>query len=258
MSIFKNIQRRIYSGKFYWREILSVFFILVGFYFFRRERRELEQVKQALAQVHIIWLADGLFLTLIYIFLQSVMYVTSFAALGAKISFPSAVELYLKRNLIGIFLPAGGVTSQAFFKSIPEDQQVSNTKTNLASYIFLILGIVSLILVGIPVILFLVISKGSFGQEGYYFLALVLMVGMVLWGTYSIYSKGWVYHGLIRISPQLELIFQDILGEKILKSKILLTLGISVLIELVGVAQLFVAMKAVAPEVSLQAAFLGY
>jgi phosphatidylglycerol lysyltransferase len=246
------------AGQFYWRELLSVLFILVAFYFFRKERGEFTRVSDVLSAIHVSWLLWGILLAVIYIALQAYMYVTSFSAVNARITFISAVELYLKRNLIGIFLPAGGVTSQTFFKSIAERQHVSNTKINLASYIFVVLGIASVILIGIPVILYLVFSKGAIGEETYYFLILLVLICFVCWLSYSIYKKGWWYRKLVRRIPRFEVVLSEILSEKIASRQIVLTLLISLAIELVGIAQLYVSMRAISPDISFQAALLGY
>lgn len=246
------------AGQFYWRELLSVLFILVAVYFFRKERGEFTQVSDVMSSVHISWIVWGIILAIIYIALQALMYVASFAALNARISFIGAVELYLKRNLIGIFLPAGGVTSQTFFKSIPEHQGISNTKTNFASYIFVVLGILSVIVIGIPVILYLVLSTGVVGKETYYFIALLVLIGFICWISFSVYKKRWWYQKLVHFMPQFEVVMNELLNEKISSRQILFTLLISLLIEVVGIAQLFIAMRAISSDISLQAALLGY
>lgn len=256
--MLSNFRRRIFKGRFYWREILSLFFILVGFYFFRKEHDELNKVSQVLSRVHILWILLGMGLALLYIALQSTMYITSFRAVNSRITFLSAVELYLKRNLVGIFLPAGGVTSQTFFKSILEKQHISNTKTNFASYLFLIIGILSVVIIAIPVTLYLVLIQGMVGQEFYYFLALLIFMSLIIGGSLSLYRKGWVYGLIARLSPQFEVVFQEVLSEKVSTRRLLQTLWLSLGVELVGIVQLYVAIKAVAPEVSLTAAFLGY
>ncbi|HVB03107.1 MAG TPA: phosphatidylglycerol lysyltransferase domain-containing protein [Chitinophagaceae bacterium] len=258
MPFFRRFLKQLAKGTSYWREILSLFFICIGFYFFRRERMEIQQVSGVLSHISSWWILSGTALAILYILLQSLMYVTSFAAVGARITLAGAVEIYLKRNLIGIFLPAGGVTSQTFFKSIAEKQQISNTKINLASYIFLVLGIMSVLVVGIPVILYLVISRGVLGKEFFSLIALVLLVLMICWISWSVYHKGKVYGWLTRIAPQLELILQEMFSEKISAGLVLATLLISVAVELVGISQLYIAIRAISPEVSLQAAFVGY
>ena len=258
MKTLKERLRKIPVGRLYLREILSVFFVLVGFYFFRKERGELSQVSQVLGSVHLSWIAVGLVLAGVYMALQALMYITSFRAVNARITFLSALELYLKRNLVGIFLPAGGVTSQTFFRSIAERQGVSNTKTNFASYIFVVLGIASVLVVGIPVILYLVLSTGHLGQEFYYFVILLVVVSGLIVVSRSVYRKGWAHRLIVRFMPQVEVLINDVLSETISGKQLLLTLGISVLIEFCGIAQLYVAMRGLSPNISLQAAFLGY
>lgn len=254
----RSIWKKMLAGQFYWKELLSVLFILVAFYFFRKERHEFSQVRTVLSSVNISWIVWGIVLAISYIALQALMYVTSFAAVNSKITFFGAAELYLKRNLIGIFLPAGGVTSQTFFKSIAERQNISNTKTNLASYIFVVLGILSVIVVGIPVILFLVLDTGVMGKETWYFIILLFIITGVCLISYSVYKKGWWYKKLVKAMPQMEVIMGDLLSEKISSRKVLITLGISIAIEMVGIAQLYVSMRAVSPDISLAAALLGY
>lgn len=258
MLSIRSSWKKLIAGQFYWRELLSVLFILVAFYFFRKEQGEFVKVREVISSVHISWVLLGILLVLIYIALQSLMYVTSFAAVNAKISFLGSVELYLKRNLVGIFLPAGGVTSQTFFKSIPERQQISNTKTNLASYIFVVLGIASVIVVGIPVILYLVLDRGMVGKETWYFLILLVLIVWVCWASWSVYKRRWWYKKLVRLMPQLEVMINDLLQEKISSRQILITLAVSCLIELVGIGQLYISMRAISPEMSFQAALLGY
>ncbi|TAM93310.1 MAG: lysylphosphatidylglycerol synthetase family protein [Chitinophagaceae bacterium] len=258
MLSIRSTWRKIIAGQFYWRELLSILFILVAFYFFRKEQGEFGKVRGVLSSIHISWLLWGILLVLAYIALQALMYVTSFAAVGAKISYWGAIELYLKRNLVGIFLPAGGVTSQTFFKSIPERQQISNTKTNFASYIFVVLGIASVIVVGIPVILYLVLDRGVVGKETWYFLILLVLIIWLCWASWSVYKKGWWYRKLIRIMPQLEVMMNDILNEKVSSREIFYTLIVSILIEFVGITQLYISMRAISPEISFQAALLGY
>lgn len=258
MLSLQKTWKKIRAGRFYWKELLSVLFLLVAFYFFRKEQGELRQVREVLSSIHVLWLIYGVLLALLYIVFQGLMYVFSFAAVGAKISFLNAVELYLKRNLIGIFLPAGGVTSQTFFKSIPERQGISNTKTNFASFIFVMISILSLVLVGMPVILFLIINKGITGREDSYFLILILLIALICWISYSFYKRGWWHKKLTKAIPQLEVITNDMLNEKITIKPMVITLLFSIAIEFVSIIQLYIAMRALSAGISIEAAFLGY
>src|SRR5215468_5695030 len=99
------------TGKTYWREILALLFLLIGLFFFCSERRELHSLEQQIgaADSTCVWL--GVTVTLVYIFLQSGMYVTAFTAIGTRVQWKHAIELFLKRNFLSVFLPAGGVSS---------------------------------------------------------------------------------------------------------------------------------------------------
>src|SRR6185369_9324328 len=66
------------TGKTYWREILAILFLLVGIFFFRSERRELRSLEEQVGSANALWIWIGIGITLLYILLQSGMYVTSF------------------------------------------------------------------------------------------------------------------------------------------------------------------------------------
>ncbi|MES1223616.1 MAG: ABC transporter permease, partial [Bacteroidota bacterium] len=101
-------------GKIYWKEILAVLLLLIAVYFFRSERRELVSIFPHLQQANRSWVIAGIVVTGIYILLQSAMYICGFAAIGSKLTLGKAIELYLKRNFLSVFLPAGGVSSLAY------------------------------------------------------------------------------------------------------------------------------------------------
>ena len=84
--------------KIYWREILAVLLLLIAIYFFRSERHELVSIIPHIQQASRFWVIVGILTTGIYVLLQSGMYVTAFAAIGATLSWSKAIELFLKRN----------------------------------------------------------------------------------------------------------------------------------------------------------------
>ena len=84
------------TGKTYWREIIAVLFLLVGIFFFRSERRELHSLQHHIATANAAWVWLGVSVTLVYIFLQSGMYVTSFTAISTRLPWSHAIELFLK------------------------------------------------------------------------------------------------------------------------------------------------------------------
>ena len=92
------------TGKTYWREILAILFLLVGIFFFRSERRELRSLEHNIAAAKTAWVWLGVGTTILYILLQSGMYVTSFKAITTRLTWNHAIELFLKRNFFETFL----------------------------------------------------------------------------------------------------------------------------------------------------------
>lgn len=84
------------TGETYWREILALLSLLVGIFFFRSERRELRSLELQIGAANAIWVWLGVSVTLLYILLQSAMYVNSFKAISTRLSWANAIELFLK------------------------------------------------------------------------------------------------------------------------------------------------------------------
>ena len=91
--------------------LLSALFIGLGIWFFYHERSELSKVTSELAGALPAFVLAGVIITGLYIFNHSFMYRSAFAALGEKIPLTAGLMLFLKRNFISVFLPAGGVSS---------------------------------------------------------------------------------------------------------------------------------------------------
>ena len=90
--------------------IIAVFFIGMGIYFVKHERGEFAQIQNTLNTAQPLWVLLGIAISSLYIALQALMYVFSFKSIHKKITFQSAILLFLKRNFISVFLPAGGVS----------------------------------------------------------------------------------------------------------------------------------------------------
>jgi len=100
--------------KLHLKEVLAIVFILVGIYFFRQQRNELKSIIPAIEKSNWHWITAGFILTMVYVLLQETMYVFSFATVKSKLPWLLATELFLKRNFLSVFLPAGGMTSLAY------------------------------------------------------------------------------------------------------------------------------------------------
>ena len=112
-KVNSRINLRSLSPKPYWREILAIFTLLLAIVFFRSERKELQAIIPQIQQTRSFWLLAGVTVTFIYIFFQGGMYRKSFAAIGLNVKWTHAVILFLKRNFVSVFLPAGGVSALA-------------------------------------------------------------------------------------------------------------------------------------------------
>ena len=130
--------------KLHLKEVLAVLFILIGIYFFRQERHELRSIIPSLKKSNWHWITAGTLLTVVYIALQSGMYVFSFASVKTKLPWLLAVELFLKRNFLSVFLPAGGMTSLAYMPDSLRRSNIHKKELHQSSGIYAFTGILSL------------------------------------------------------------------------------------------------------------------
>lgn len=250
--------RRIKAHNYYFKEILALFFLLLAAYFFKQQRSEIAQASQILGQSQAAYITFGLALTALYILLQAMMYVYAFQAVQMKVSLASASKLFLKRNLISVFLPGGGITSLAFFTEELESKGISKTKIAYASFIVGIIGFVSLILIALPVIAYLSIDGKNMSSNWWAIVGLSLFILSIIFITRSFINKGWVYHKLYRINPQFESILFEIKQSKIHSSKIFCCLACSIAIEITGICHIYVAMLALGLSPQMDLAMAGY
>ena len=238
--------------------ILTIFFIGIGIWFIKHENSELTQVKNVIAAAGSFWVLCGIMLTFIYIVLQALMYFASFKAIQSKISFKQAVVLFLKRNFISVFLPAGGISSLAFFTKPIEKTGVKPTQIHFASILYGFVGILSVIIVALPALIY-AFFQGTAGSGEWYAFGAVAGLSIFIFAVYrSILSKGTIYRLILKFFPSAEIFMEDFRNNKINKQKFLLVVFYSVFIEFVGIAHLYVAMIALGFEPSLAAAMMGY
>jgi phosphatidylglycerol lysyltransferase len=238
--------------------IFTLFFIAIGIWFIQHERSELVQVKDVLHSARWEWVMMGIFLTIVYILLQGLMYVFAFAATRHRVSLPDSTLLFIKRNLISVFLPAGGVSSLAFFTGAIEKKGIKNTQIHFASSIYGFIGILSVIIVAVPAFLYAIV-EGTIGSGEWYALAAIILLKLALFFCYrSILKKGVLYHLLLKFVPTTEVFMNDLQNNRIDKKAFIYTVLTSVVIEFIGIAHLYVAMLALNFAPSLLAAVMGY
>ena len=114
----KNIFLRISQVPhitFLWQFLLAGLMLGMAVFFIGSEHVELSQIREQFQGLYPIYLLFGLLLTALYVVLQGEMYVQSFKTVFWKLKLRHAMVLFLKRNLVSVFLPAGGFSSLAFF-----------------------------------------------------------------------------------------------------------------------------------------------
>lgn len=246
------------SRNYYLKEILAFLFLLLAIYFFRQQQSDIVQSIAVLKNADPNYFLIGLLVTGFYILLNGLMYVYAFRAVHSTISIKDGVKLFLKRNLISVFLPGGGVTSLAFFNQEIERKGISKTRINFASYIYAVIGIASLAFVAFPVLVYLAIVRSSSASSWIAFAGIVGIVVLLVWATWSFLEKGWVFKQLIKINPQFEMLAEEINVGNFSVKEILLVLLFSIGIEITGMLHLGIAMKALGLSASLESCIAGY
>src|SRR5665647_3208660 len=208
--IFLNENARIIT-----QFLFTALFMVLAAWFIFHQKHELNTVRLVISDANTYWVIAGLGLVIFYIFIQGVMYVTSFASINIRLGLWNAIILFLKRNFISVFLPAGAVSSLAFFNNEIEKKGITRTQVYFASSIYAFVGILSVVIVAIPAFLF-VVSGGGIGMSKWYALAgVILILLLFVFIYYSLLKKGKLYYWILKIYPKAELFIEDLKNNKI-------------------------------------------
>lgn len=238
--------------------ILTILFIGLAAWFVKHERSEFAKVKEVLLSSQLEYILLGLFVTAVYIVLLGLMYKFAFSAVKKKIPLSVTILLFLKRNFISIFIPAGGVTSLAFFTGDIEKRGISKTKIHFASSIYAFVGILSVVSVAIPIFIYALIEGIKGASEIFGLGAMVLVITAFILSYRSIVRKGRLYRILLKYFPSIEVFLEDLISHTIDIKSLIFTILISIVIDLIGIVQLYIAMLALNFHPSLFYAMLGY
>jgi phosphatidylglycerol lysyltransferase len=251
--IFINENARIIT-----QFLFTTFFIVLAAWFIFHQKHELNTVRLVIADANKYWIIAGLGLVLFYIFIQGVMYVTSFASINVRLKLWDAIILFLKRNFVSVFLPAGAVSSLAFFSSEIEKKGITKTQVYISSSIYAFVGILSVVIVAIPAFMF-VVSGGNLGESKWYALSGVVSILLLfVYVYYSFLRKGKLYNRVIKIYPKAEVFIDEVKNNKINRKQFIFTVLISVLIEFVGIAHVYISMLALNFPASLSTSIIAY
>jgi phosphatidylglycerol lysyltransferase len=258
MEKSKSFISKLLYNKFLWQLIFSSFLIGMAVFFIRHENLELVRIREELSGSNPWYVALGILLTIVYIVFQSEMYVHSYKAMGIVIPLKVALRLFLKRNFLSVFLPAGGFSSLAFFTGEVESRGASKSQIHLASTFFAVFSILSVVVVAFPVIIFATLHYHLQKVVLFGFIFLITLISLKFILLYSISQKGKAYLWLSKIRPSLALTLDEMIAQNINRHQLWITLLFSVGIEILGVLHLYIAMVALGFEPSWSAAFIGY
>ncbi len=258
MDKSKSFLSKLLYNKFLWQLIFSSFLIGMAVFFIRHENLELSKIIDQLSQSNPWYIGLGILLTVIYIIFQGQMYVHSYKSMGIAIPVKVAVRLFLKRNFISVFLPAGGFSSLAFFTSEVESRGASKSQIHLASTFFAFFSILSVVVVAFPVFGIALFRYNMQKAEVYGFIFLIIMISALFIFLFSVSQKGKAYLWLSKIRPSVTLILDEMISQSVNRKQLWITLLFSIGIEILGVVHLYIAMLALGFEPSWPAAFIGY
>jgi len=237
---------------------ITALFIGLGIWFFHHEEAELSKVIDELANADSLLVLSGIIVTVVYIITHGFMYQSAFAALDEKIAINTGIVLFLKRNFISVFLPAGGVSSLAFFTEPIEKSGISKTKIHFASSIYGFIGIVSVVLIAIPVFVYGLTTHNVNGNEWSALITVIILLAALYVLFRNITRKGKVYRLIKRYYPSVEVYVNDIDNGAINRKRLLECLIYSLIIELWGILHLYIAAYALGIHIGLLACATGY
>ena len=230
----------------------------LAIFFIRANAGEVQQIIPLLQNVRLDYLLAGIVLTLVYIWLQGLMYVFSFRAVRQRLPIKTGISLFLRRNVASTFLPMGGLTSLAFFTKRLENKGFGKGAIHLASLIYAFMGVFSVAVVALPVLVYGAFMKTTSSLDWLVFLVTLAIVAGLVWLAQSLFSEGFLYKRLAKYFPNFKEQWMQVRSEKMDWRAVWLVLFFSICIEVVGVAHLFLAMLAVGAKVSMVAALMGY
>ncbi|MHB1178723.1 MAG: phosphatidylglycerol lysyltransferase domain-containing protein [Daejeonella sp.] len=238
--------------------IFTLFFLALAIWFIRHEQTELQHVRKLLFTAKWQWVTLGIFIGFIYVLIHGMMYRSSFASIGSTISVGDGTLLYLKRNFISVFLPAGGVSSLAFFSGDIEEKGIAKSQVNFASSIYGFVGILSVLVIAIPVFIY-AIFEGSIGYgEWFGLITAFSLIGLIYHLYNSVVKNGSIYRLIIKHIPVIEVFAADFKNNSIERKHFIRAFLYSLLIEAVGVIHIYIAMVALDIDPSLIHAIISY
>ena len=238
---------------------MAILMILLAFIFFRSERKELQQIIPNIESADPFWVSIGFMVTFIYVLFQSGMYVSSFASIGLSLKWIDSIELFLKRNLLSIFLPAGGVSSLAYTPSQLRKRGYNQTQIHQASGLYGFAGLTTVFLVGFPVVLlFAFFSDKHLNDSWIGLIIVVLLLIALIRLSKSLKAKGKLYEYIVRKIPRLATFIDELFAANVSNKKFAGAVLFSTGVEFTGMFHLYIAMLALGLTPSFPVAAIAY
>ena len=238
--------------------LMTALFIGLGIWFFHHEEAELSKVIDEISNAAVPGVLAGIIITIVYIITHGFMYRSAFAALDENVTIKTGVILFLKRNFISVFLPAGGVSSLAFFTEPIEKSGITKTKIYFASSIYGFIGIVSVVIIAIPVFVYGLLTQNVNGNEWSALILVIILLTALYTVSRNIIRKGNIYRLIKRYYPSVEVYVNDIDRGAIKSKRLLECLIYSLIIEIWGILHLYIAAYALGTSIGLMACATGY
>src|SRR5207249_12184902 len=126
-----------------------------------------------------------------------------------------AIELFVKSNLISVSLPAGGISLLAYLPKTIRKEQVNKQQVHQASAVYGFIGIFSVFLVGIPVLIYLLITSRKIegAIAGFILLSAILLLAISV--ARAVRQKNRFYSFIIKKFPKLDTFINDFFSFKI-------------------------------------------
>ena len=246
------------SPRVYWREIVAVVILLLAIVFFRSERKEFLAIVPQLKQANATWLLAALLITIVCVLLQSGMYVKTFAAVQLHLKWPHGVSLFLKRNIISVFLPAGGVSALAYFPSQLRKQGFNRLQVHQASALYAFAGLLTVFIVGLPVVLYTMFGINGLSNAWLGLLALLLIIMLLTGIVHTVKQKKGAYRWIETRFPSFSARMHEMLSANIKRSGLLQAIFLSVGVEGCGIIHVYLAMLALGLPASFSASAAAY
>jgi phosphatidylglycerol lysyltransferase len=250
-SVFLTLRRKsVLQG------IMATALIGLCLYFVRSQGSELRQAMARITHSPWQWAVLSGLISLAYIVLSSGMYVAGFAAAGSRVSLSSTLLLFLRRNVLSVILPAGGISSLAFFNRTLAQQAVTTPQHYIASAVYTVASYVSLILLAFPVLLLLRgnLMEGALAALGT--LLAVIIGGVVLWKAWQRQHR--VFRVLNRYVPFVNQVLNQLQEPTLQLRNVGWAILLSIGVELCGIAHLWLAFQAIHYPASVEIAIFGY